>query len=375
MLTFGGHRITLFLRRCGNRVRRSTRRLTLILPLRLIGNRRKVVHMKREVCSALLVSLLWGGHFLQAEVVVWPLPELVGPVGRLPEPGVVSLDLGSAFSEIHSIQLRCWGSISPGLGCGDGIERPVWPYYHIPGIIEFTVEHPAMGGCMTEVGPYNDGFFVEQSFDCAGEPDWSILMDGQAELIWHVKTNLVVVGGVTLLRPAASIYEASLIIDGVLVGDAPVLDEVARPFLQAGSVYTITWTDPQGAGGCEGSYLLDYSVDDGVTWFVIIEAPVSGGCSYEWVVPALDSCESRIRIMRADALWLSDTTDALFCIYQCQGPVAGDFDGSCYVDFNDFAYVATGWGEDGLGLEDLMIWAESWLACGNPFDPLCQPGF
>ncbi|MBE0536428.1 MAG: hypothetical protein IH624_12235 [Phycisphaerae bacterium] len=325
--------------------------------------------MKRQICSALLVSLLWGGYFVRAEVVTWPLPELVGLVGRYPGSDVVSVDLGAAFSEIHSVKIQCSGSISSGLGCGDGIERPVFPYYQIPGVIEFFVEHPASDSCVTTVGPYSDGFSVEQSFDCPGGTDWSILLDGQAELVFHVRSKLVVVGGVTLLHPAATIYEASLIIDGVPAGASPVMHEVEQAFLLAGSTYTIAWTDP--AGDCQGSYFLDYSIDDGATWTAIEDSAVSGGCAYDWTVPAVNSAECRIRILDADSPWLSDTTDVLFAIYECQGPVAGDLDGNCYVEFNDFGLFAAGWGEGLLGPEELLAWAQSWLACGNPFDPVC----
>ena len=333
----------------------------------------KEVHMKRQICFALLVLLLWGGGFAQAEIITLPLPELAGSVGRHPNWDIANIDLGVTFSEIHSVRIQCSGTISPGVGCGDGVERPVFPYYDIPGVIEMFMEHPAIGSCITMIGPYSGSFSVEESFECTFNADWDILLDGQAELISHITSNLIVIGGVTLQPPTATISEATLIVDGFIEGSPLTLEEVERTFLLAGSSYAITWTDARSVDSCGGNYLLDYSTDNGATWIAITATPLSGSCSYDWAVPSLDSSECVLRITDADDAGVSDTTDTLFCIYQCQGPVTGDFDGSCYVDFNDFAYIAAIWlNEGGADLDDLRAFIDSWLSCGNPFDPVCQ---
>ncbi|HPD46932.1 MAG TPA: hypothetical protein P5279_05170 [Anaerohalosphaeraceae bacterium] len=314
--------------------------------------------------------ILWAGCFVGAAVVTFPVPELEGLVGGYESAEVVTVNLGVAFTEIHSVRIACWGSISPGLGCGDGVERPVFPYYQIPGLIEFVVERPAGGSNITTVGPYDGGFMVEQAFEGG---DWDVLLDGQVELKCYLTTNLVVPGGLTLVRPTGQIYEATLIVEGEIDGGMLLADEVGQAYLMAGSMHVITWSDPRGAGDCSGSYHLDYSVDGGESWIAITEMPVTGACSYEWLVPEVDSDACRIRVSDASSPWVGDTTDELFVIYQCQMPW-GDFDGSCYIDFSDFAIFAVGWGEGAFGL-DILVWvADWWLACGNPFDPMCVYG-
>ncbi len=293
-----------------------------------------------------MVVLLWGGGFAQADIITLPLPELAGPVGRHPNWNIANIDLGVTFSEIHSVRIQCSGTISPGVGCGDGVERPVFPYYDIPGVIEMFMEHPAPGSCITRIGPYNGSFSVEEPFECTFFADWDILLDGHAELISHITSNLIVIGGVTLQRPAATISEATLIVDGIVVAEPLTLDEVEQTFLLAESSYAITWTDSR---GCGGNYLLDYSIDNGATWIAITATPLSGSCSYDWAAPSVDSSECVLRVTDADDPGVSDTTDTLFFIYQCQSPVAGDFDDSCYVDFNDFVYIATNWLNEGGG--------------------------
>lgn len=47
-----------------------------------------------------------------------------------------------------------------------------------------------------------------------------------------------------------------------------------------------------------------------------------------------------------------DTSDALFKIYICE--IEGDSTGDCIIDMYDLAVIA-----------------ESWLQCGNPYDPGC----
>ena len=72
--------------------------------------------------------------------------------------------------------------------------------------------------------------------------------------------------------------------------------------------------------------------------------------------------------------------------YRCSAGLTGDLNGDCVVDFGDVGVMAMQWGDAcgdpnscsadkawpaGVGLEDLAILAEQWLACGSPFDPEC----
>ena len=162
-----------------------------------------------------LLLLLWSGYVAQADIITFPLTELIGPVGRHPNRDIVHFDLGITFSEIQSVTIQCSGSISPGIGCGDGVERPVFPYYEIPGTIEMFMDHPATGSCITTIGPYDGSFSVEQFFECTYDANWDILLDGQEELVSHITSYQIVIGGATLEYPTATISEAYLIVEGI----------------------------------------------------------------------------------------------------------------------------------------------------------------
>jgi len=171
----------------------------------------------------LLLLLLQIGCFARADIITVPLTELAGPVGRHPNWDVIDVDLGVTFSEIQSVKIQVSGTITPGLGCGDGVERPVLPYFEIPGIIEIFMDHPAIGSCITTIGPFDGGFSVEQFLECTYDANWDILLDGQEELIAHITSNLIVIGGTTLEYPTADISQATLIVEAVVIPEPSTL--------------------------------------------------------------------------------------------------------------------------------------------------------
>ncbi len=174
--------------------------------------------MRKQLYFTVLLLLLWIGCFAQADIVTVSLTELAGPVGRHPNWDVIDVDLGVIFSEIQSVKIQVSGTITPGLGQGDGVERPVLPYFELPGIIEIFMDHPATGSCITTVGPFNGGFSVEQFLECTYDANWDILLDGQEELIAHITSNLVGIGfGSPLEFPTADISQATLTVEGVVI--------------------------------------------------------------------------------------------------------------------------------------------------------------
>ncbi|UCG48792.1 MAG: hypothetical protein JSU94_03240 [Phycisphaerales bacterium] len=149
--------------------------------------------------------------------------------------------------------------------------------------------------------------------------------------------------------------------------------------LAAGSVRTIRWTDIP--ADCSRSYYLQYSTDNGQSWEEVDANTIENACSYDWLVPAASSEQCLLRVSDAnppifpDAYPpnISDTSYKPFAIYECQGPGEGDLDGSCYVDFRDFAVLVSSW-PVGPDLEQLAGFAEDWCSCGNPYDPACGVG-
>jgi hypothetical protein len=118
--------------------------------------------------------------------------------------------------------------------------------------------------------------------------------------------------------------------------------------IKAGSVYDITWTHT----GTLSSVLVEFSLDDGISWSSAYPANAGNTGVYSWLVPMLDSDNCRVRISNPANPGVFDVSDAAFSIYQCS--LEGDVTGDCAIDFNDFLSIAT-----------------SWLECGNPYDLNC----
>lgn len=137
---------------------------------------------------------------------------------------------------------------------------------------------------------------------------------------------------------------------GFHVSAIKVIEPNGGESLPAGSTYTINWADFRSDGNCPGNYLLDYSSDNAQNWTAVEPNVVSNTCTYDWVVPAINSEECLIQIVDANDPNISDISDATFTIYECT--LSYDLNNDCVVDFLDLAL---------LTLE--------WLQCGNPFDP------
>jgi hypothetical protein len=138
------------------------------------------------------------------------------------------------------------------------------------------------------------------------------------------------------------------------------------------SIYTIRWEDSRSEGYCESDYLLDYSIDDGNSWIPVASNAISNTCSYDWTIPYVSSSQCLIRVTDAHDPSISDTSDGSFLIYHCFLPLSGDWNGDCYVDFDDFSIIASGWNVDGgTNINDLANLAQTWLDCVNFDDPSC----
>ncbi|MHC4641366.1 MAG: hypothetical protein ACYS32_06950 [Planctomycetota bacterium] len=119
--------------------------------------------------------------------------------------------------------------------------------------------------------------------------------------------------------------------------------------LNAGNKYTIKWS----SSGPISKVFIEYSVDNGQDWNDVDVWWNIG--SYDWdQVPLVDSNQCLVRISDALNPDVNDMSNTVFTIFQCRGPIAGDLNGDCYVDWKDFASFAS-----------------TWLDCGNVFDPRC----
>ena len=292
----------------------------------------------------MLLSCL--AYFASATEVTIPLPGLVGSV-----PKSTTFDFEMNFLSIDSVTIHCIGNIMPGLGQGDGVERPVFPQFEWPATIVFNTD-PGPGLYTASFGPYDGSFDETKPYEKKYGATWDYLLDGQGEI--HTSVNAVfIIGGIMIIPPQASITEAYLTINGTsnhLTLNQPNGGE----FLLQGSGYTIQWEDFRSLEGCPGNYLLDYSIDGGDNWIPIDANSVSETCSYEWSVPPMDSNECLVRVTDENDAYLTDTSDDMFYIYQCQETFASDLNHDCYVDLRDFA-----------------LFVNQWCFCGNPYDSSC----
>ena len=117
-----------------------------------------------------------------------------------------------------------------------------------------------------------------------------------------------------------------------------------------GNTYPIIW---QSLGDID-TVEIEYSTDNGQIWSNVDPQNTGNTGQYDWLTPAVNTDQCRVRISDADATHITDTSDDLFTIYQCT--LETDLNGDCIID-----------------LLDLALLAADWLDCGNPFDETCQP--
>lgn len=135
----------------------------------------------------------------------------------------------------------------------------------------------------------------------------------------------------------------------ILDDSKPLLPKGGEPWA-AGTTQTIEWP------ACRfqaASVRLEYSQDLGETLYPI--GIVSNTGTYRWVVPSVNSDQCRIKVSHPADPEPSLLSPEPFTIFVCQRILAGDLNHDCYVT-----------------LEDLALFAESWMLCGNPFDDRCK---
>ncbi len=229
----------------------------------------------KAIFQSFIALLLLCTTTVLASTVTVALPGLEGSI-PFPYGKIESLDFGTNFKSINEVRLYCTGTITPGLGCGDGVERPVYPYFDWPSQIEFFMD-PGPGSWAVFLGPYDGAFSEEEPFEGYGGPTWNFLLDGQAQMSVNL-APFIFIGGVMLVPPQGSISEASMTIEGTIIN---ILNPAADDYLAAGSTYTVLWQDYRSQPNCPGSYLLDYSIDGGGNWDPIDVNAVEDSCSYD----------------------------------------------------------------------------------------------
>ncbi len=82
--------------------------------------------------------------------------------------------------------------------------------------------------------------------------------------------------------------------------------------LTAGSIYTIKWE----SRGTINHVLVEFSIDDGKTWFGVYPSNAGNTGQYNWLVPMVDADRCLVRVSNGDNLRVYDVSDTTFLIYQ-----------------------------------------------------------
>ncbi len=303
---------------------------------------------------------------VQASSVIVPLP---GAVGSLPK--TVSFDAGTSFKHIEQVRLKCSGTIAYGLGCGDGVERPVYPYFPLPTKVETYMDPPGLGIWTAYFGSSEGPFSDEKIFDSSPYATWDFLLDGQADITLTKTIAIVIGGGVVVIPPSATVSQATLTIKGTVID---IQNPASGESLTGGSIHTISWQDYRNLSSCPYNYFLDYSIDGGQSWIAINSEAVSGSCSYDWVVPDVNSSQCKIRITDADDPNYTDISTGYLSIHRCPT----DLNKDAFIDFLDYATLSFNWQQSPdpcdpnsgdiiqngiVDIYDLTELCADWLAC------------
>jgi hypothetical protein len=299
---------------------------------------------KRVFCVAL--ALMVCAIRVSAETITVRLPALEERFMTY-ETLTATFDLGTSPAFIGQARIRFKGTFYPGKAYFWSDPPELWFYY---GDSTWSImDPPESQGDWETTSEYFDTFrsFIDESkfsWHGQGAPSWVFLLDGQGQVDTRLH-GVMPISWVVLEEAKAYINEAHLIIEEEIRLTSPNGDEV----LQAGTTHTIQWTDFR-SGGCSRAYDLQYSTDNGLTWTPLGSA--TNECSHDWLVPEIDSNDCLVRVFDANNAGIYDTSNGPFTIYRCT--LNYDLTGDCFVDFTDFAALAS-----------------EWLKCGNPFDPNC----
>jgi hypothetical protein len=156
---------------------------------------------------------------LTGETVTVALPELLGTYGLLSQKAA-PFDLGTSFKSIDEVRIQCSGTLTPGLGHGDGVEVPADEWFEIPAQFGFGMD-PGPGWWSALVGPCDGPFAADEPFHKHSSATWDFLLDGRGQ-VGAGLTPFLSFGTTIVIFPSGSIDQANLFVNGVdlIPGDA-----------------------------------------------------------------------------------------------------------------------------------------------------------
>ena len=148
-----------------------------------------------------------------ADVIEVPLPGLAGSYAAA-EDRTMGFDLGQELDSVDAVSISWQGSISPGLGHGDGVWIPEdeWFEWSAEFIASMDPDPPQNGFWYAPVGPVDGSFDEVTPFDSFLSPGWEFLLDGVGQ-IEVALAPAISIGGVMVTPPSGHISAATLLID------------------------------------------------------------------------------------------------------------------------------------------------------------------
>lgn len=265
------------------------------------------------------------------------LPELEGRFMTY-ETLTATFDLGWSPLLVSQARIRFKGTFYPGKAYLWNESPSQWFYYN--DATWARMDPPESPGYWKAEGASlsSGSFDTESTFSWWGDgpASWDFLLDGQGQVETRL-LGIMPLSWVVLVEAKAYIDEAYLTVD-LAEEKIRLTSPDGNEMLPAGSTYAIQWADFRD-GGCSHNYNLQYSTDAGQNWIPI--GSVANSCSYDWMVPAIDSNNCLVKVLDADATGIYDTSNGPFTIYRPHSDLTGDR----FVDFVDYAMLSLNWQE------------------------------
>jgi len=170
------------------------------------------------IALALFLSLLPLSN-VAGEIIEIPLPELTGSYTIDPaSTRTVAFDLGQPVTEVHQVWIRWAGSMTYGIGQGDGVIRPVEPWFDWPGQVYAKMDTDEYGYWHTISRPAEGAFEDTVLFETPFENTWDFLLDGTGELKVYLMAGIFI-GGFMVDPPSVELDTVSLLLDVDLATD------------------------------------------------------------------------------------------------------------------------------------------------------------
>ena len=161
-------------------------------------------------------SILLASPVGYCDVIEVALPGLAGSYVAGGD-RTAEFDLGQELDSVHAVSISWQGSISPGLGHGDGVWIPEdeWFEWSAEFMASMDPDPPQNGFWYAWVGPVDGSFDEVTPFDSFGSAGWEFLLDGVGQIEVEL-APAISIGGVMVTPPSGHISTATLLIDADL---------------------------------------------------------------------------------------------------------------------------------------------------------------